>query len=199
MNWPIRGSDGGPSGGFTLLELLIGLTVGSMALAGVSLVSIALQRSFQAADYRMGAQNDQLRLLDYLSRDLRMASTITLLNNNAKVTLTLPPDNPGLLNLSLGPVMSSLRGSGAGATTGRTVSYYVEGGQFIREVDGGQSVLADTVAGLDFQPGNHCLITGIVFTPQFSFSPTLATQENTRVNNCVYLRNTPMVQGSSTP
>lgn len=184
-------------GGFTLLEMLIALSISSVALAGISVASVTLRRSFEAADYRMTAQNDQLRVLDYLSRDLHMAAAVSLLNGNkqdgfGKVILTLPPETPGLLDLSLGPLVSSLGGSTA--ATGKTVSYYVEGGQFIREADGSQNVVAGTVADVRFRNSGQYLTTSVVFTPQFCSSPTAAAQENTRVGSHVFLRNAPVVK-----
>ena len=182
---------------FTLVEMLVGLAIGSVTLAGLGVASVSLQRSFTAADYQMTAQNDQLRVLDYLSRDLRMASTVTVLNVGTKVTLTFPAASPTLLNLNLGPLTGSLglaltgntaASSSANAAPG-PVSYYLEGGQVLRDTGGAQTVLADTVDDLEFIRAGSYLTTSVLFTPRFLMNPTAGAQASTRANSCVYLRN----------
>ena len=177
--------------GFTLVEMLIGVAIGSITLAGVSVTSMSLQRSFVAADYQMTAQNDQLRALDYLSRDLRMASVVTILNNGTKVTLTLPPPNPNSVNLNLGPMLSSLGIPGGTTATSATstVSYYLEGGQLLRDTGSIQTVVADTVDDLEFTRAGAFLTTSVLFTPRFLMTASVGAQASTRASNCVYLRN----------
>ena len=167
------------------------MAIGSVTLAGVSVASVSLQRSFVAADYQMTAQNDQLRALDYLSRDLRMASVVTILNAGTKVTLTLPAANPSSATLDLGPLLGSL-GVTPGATpapAASTVSYYLEGGQLLRDTGGAQTVVADTVDDLEFTRAGSFLTTSVLFTPRFLMDPTAGAQASTRASNCVYLRN----------
>ena len=177
--------------GFTLTEMLIGLAIGSVTLAGVGVASVSLQRSFAAADYQMTAQNDQLRVLDYLARDLRMASTVTILNAGTRVTLSLPAANPDLLNLNLGPLTNSLglTSTGDAAASTNTVSYYLEGGQLLRDTGSVQTAIADTVDDLEFTRAGSYLTTSVLFTPRFLLDPTASAQASTRASNCVYLRN----------
>lgn len=175
--------------GFTLVELLVGMAISLVGLSGLSVGSIALQRSFEAANYQMNAQNDQLRVLDYLSRDFHLASKVTRADDGAKITVSLPVRSTGTPSLNLGPLLGSVTGT---ATT-QTVSYYVEGGEFIREVNGGQSVLADTVDSVQFDTDGAYVTTSVVFTPRFSYSPTMVTQPLTRAQSRVYLRNATQV------
>ena len=76
---------GARSVGFTLLELLVALAISIVVLTQILVATFALERSFEAADYRMNAQNDQLRALDYLSRDLHMASAVSVQNGGTSV------------------------------------------------------------------------------------------------------------------
>ena len=175
--------------GFTLAELLVGMAVGSVTLGAVALTSVSLQRSFEAANYQMTAQNDQLRVLDYLSRDLHLASAVTILNDGEKISVTLPSTSTTSIQLDLGPVVGSLRSGSSGATTVQTVSYYVEGGELIRDVDGIQTNLADTVADAQFTQSGSFVTVSILFTPRFSTSVSTARQQATRASSCVYLRN----------
>ena len=187
---------------FTLVELLVATALGSVVMGWVGLSFVSLQRSFEASNYQMTAQNDQLRVLDYLSRDLRMASAVATANGSTKVVLTLSADGSGT-SLNLGPLLNGLLGGSAtgGASTrsaasgaagsGDTVAYYVEGGQFIREFNGTQTVIADTVAGVTFTPDGAFLKTDVLFTPRYSCSPTTARQPDTRASNRIFLRNAP--------
>lgn len=60
-------------GGFTLTELMVASGVSALILMALVLGSIALQRSFAATDQYGTAQDSQLRVMDYLTRDLRRA------------------------------------------------------------------------------------------------------------------------------
>ncbi len=173
---------------FTITELMVGMAISAVILEGLSTSFIALQRSFEAANYQMTAQNDQLRILDYISRDLRMASSVTILNDGAKLSLTLPSSAGAGLNLNLGPLLAPLLASSNQAAL-VTSAYYVEGGQLIRDVSGVQTALADTVADVQFTRSGNFLAADVVFTPRFSNSPTVADQQATRASNYTLLRN----------
>lgn len=175
---------------FTLVELMVAMALGSIVMGWVGLTSVSLQRSFEASNYQMTAQNDQLRVLDYLSRDLHMASAVTTANDSGKVVLSIPTSTSATLNL--GSLLTSLLGTSSTATPSTdTVAYYVEGGQFIREVNGAQSVIAETVAEVKFTPKGSFMNTDLLFTPRYSCSPTTAHQADTRASSNIYLRNAP--------
>ena len=177
--------------GFTLVELLVAMAIGAMVLSQFVVASYALQRSFEAANYRMSAQEDQLRVLDYVSRDLHMASAVAVQNGNAQITATLPSTtSPSVLDLNLGPLLTS-----AVATTSpppgspTTVTYFAEGGQFVRQVGNTQTVIADTVADVTFTRAGSFVTVDVTFTPEFSNSPTTATQPATRASSRIFLCN----------
>ena len=176
------------SSGFTLVELLVSLAISAVVLTQILVVTFSLERSFAAADYRMNAQNDQLRALDYLSRDLHMASAVSVQNSGTAVPLTLPSGDPSALDLNLGTVLNPLLVGSAAPSNTTAVSYYVLGGQLIRETNGTQAVLANTVADLEFTRQDAFMIVDLLFTPQYSNSPTVAAQQNTRASSRVYLR-----------
>ena len=176
---------------FTLIELMVGMAIGSVVLAGLGVTMVSLQRSFEAANYQMTAQNDQLRVLDYVSRDARTATTLAVSDGGGTLSLTLPSGDTGTLNLALGPTLTSLLGTSGNSTGTQKVAYYVQGGAFIRECNGVQTDLADTVDGVTFSRDGSFLTTSILFTPPFSHSPTTVPQPNTRASNQIYLRNLP--------
>ena len=132
-----------PAAGFTLTELLVAMAIGAMVLSQLVVATYSLQRSFEAANYRMSAQEDQLRVIDYVTRDLHTASAVAVQNGGAAVTLTLPPATAGVLNLNLGPLLTpAIASLGLAAGNPTTVTYSAEGGQFVRQVGGAQTVVA---------------------------------------------------------
>lgn len=176
--------------GFTLLELLVGLAVGAVVLTQLLVATFALERSFGAADYRMNAQNDQLRALDFLSRDLHMASAVSVQNGGTSLTLTLPSTEAATLNLNLnlGTLLTPLLAQSAPPSNATMVSYYLLGGELIRETKGAQTVLANTVADVAFVQQGVFVSIDLRFTPQYSGVPTTAALASTRASSRVFLR-----------
>lgn len=78
-------------GGFTLVEIMIGSTIGSMVLAGVLTTFLMLGRSGANAAAYSVMEAQSRRALEELSQDLRMASDVTW-NSTSSITL-LVPDN----------------------------------------------------------------------------------------------------------
>lgn len=75
--------------GFTLVEILVAVTISGFVLAGVLAANLQIMKGgVRAAQYvEMDAQ--VRRALDFLARDLRTASAITW-NNSSDLTLTIP-------------------------------------------------------------------------------------------------------------
>lgn len=76
-------------GGFTLVEVMVGSTIGSFILVGVLSAYLMLGRSGTLAYHYNGMSNDARRALDEFAQDVRMASAITW-NASDSVTLTVP-------------------------------------------------------------------------------------------------------------
>jgi prepilin-type N-terminal cleavage/methylation domain-containing protein len=78
------------SGGFTLAELMLSLAIGAVVCA-VSMTGIVfLQKSYAATEQYALSMSDQMRVLDYLSMDLRRATDVQIDNLNKSLILTLP-------------------------------------------------------------------------------------------------------------
>jgi hypothetical protein len=80
--------------GMTLVESMVAMGIGTFILAAFTAGSVALQKSFVAVeDYAKGT-NDQMRISDYLSLDMRRAFNISISGDPAHppvtVTLTIP-------------------------------------------------------------------------------------------------------------
>jgi len=79
---------------FTVAEMAVAGGIATAILAGLSLASVALQRSFMAIEDYAKGQNDQMRISDYLALDLRRAFSVSITGSSAQppvtVTLTIP-------------------------------------------------------------------------------------------------------------
>src|SRR3982751_1893009 len=76
--------------GYTLSEMMIGMGTGTFVLVALILGSVSLQKSFTGGDAYATAQDSQLRVMDYLTRDLRRASSATVSGDGTQVTVTVP-------------------------------------------------------------------------------------------------------------
>jgi hypothetical protein len=73
----------------TLVETMVAMGVGTIVLAGFTAVSIGLQKSFIAIEDYAKGQNDQMRISDYLSLDMRRAFSIAISGDAAHPPLTV--------------------------------------------------------------------------------------------------------------
>jgi prepilin-type N-terminal cleavage/methylation domain-containing protein len=76
--------------GFTLAELMIALAISSVTLAATLIASISLQKSFNAVDNYFATQNQQIRIIEYLSRDVKRSYIVTSTTSPQTVTCTIP-------------------------------------------------------------------------------------------------------------
>ena len=76
--------------GFTLMEMLLALSVGSLMLAAIVTASVCLQKSFVAIDDFFTSHLQQVRIIDYLSRDVKRAYIVISSTNPQTVTCILP-------------------------------------------------------------------------------------------------------------
>ena len=77
------------AGGFTLVEVMIGATLGTMVLAGVVTTFLMLGRSGANIANYCTMEAESRRALEELSQDLRMAKNVTW-NSAQSVTLQVP-------------------------------------------------------------------------------------------------------------
>ncbi len=75
---------------FTLIEMMIAIATAS-AIVGVTVTSsIALQRSFNAVDNYFATHMQQIRIVDYIARDVRRGLSVTSSFDQQTVTITIP-------------------------------------------------------------------------------------------------------------
>src|SRR5437762_13412961 len=79
-----------PATGFTVTELLVAVAAAAVVLAAVTVASVALQKSASVADKFLGTQMQQIRIVDYLSRDLRRTDIVTASSDLNTTTFIIP-------------------------------------------------------------------------------------------------------------
>ena len=94
---PVRGGSRCRCGGFSLAEVMIAGTLGSMVLAGVLSSVLFIGRSSQRLYYYNGMEAESRRTLEEFAQDVRMASDSTY-NSATSVTLTVPDNYTGTGN-----------------------------------------------------------------------------------------------------
>jgi Tfp pilus assembly protein PilW len=155
--------------GMTMAEVMISAAVASILAAGLVTGAIVLQKNFLASHRYSRNQAQQVRLLDYISLDLRRATTASV--SGGTLTITIPdyydasgaPRNP---TLGIGRVYYN------SPTASVTVRYFLQNGQVIRQEGATSSVIADDVQDfqLNFQNEGQVVEASITFIPTFQQS-----------------------------
>src|SRR6058998_2276892 len=131
--------------GFTLSEMLVSLSLSSIVLAAAITSGISLQKSFSAVDNYFSTQMQQIRIIDYMNRDVKRGLIVTTSVDLQSVTVTLPnyliqagdPEaiaNPALIGTARTPTITNTPSGqqvNYGATTS-TVTYAINGQSILR-------------------------------------------------------------------
>jgi type II secretory pathway pseudopilin PulG len=123
----------------TLLELLVGVAIASAIFAVILTSGVAIYRSSSAADDYSYQTNEQLRAVDYISRDLRCALSVTIPPGGQTLSLTLPDtyssyDSKGNpMSAPVGPTIVSAVPVYGNAAQPVAVTYYLSGGSLLRQ------------------------------------------------------------------
>jgi Tfp pilus assembly protein PilW len=184
-----------PIAGFTMTELLVATGLSSVLLAGLVIGGLALQRGYAAAQHQILCQEDQMRVIDYITRDLRRASSVTIANQNRMLTMTLP-DQVDLSSSTL-RLPSIVNGVVQYGNTPATVAYYVSGTAFVRKENGVETNLSTNRFGLeDFSvfndtPGSTPALVRftVSFVQKFSRTGGADSRAASRCSAVVRLRN----------
>ena len=196
------------SNAFTLIEIMVALSASTVVLGATLTSSTSLQKSFNAIDKYFATHMQQIRIVDYLSRDVKRGLVVTTSADLQTVTITIPnyiiqPDDPeAIANPALAgtPRTPSIvfTPSGPqvnyGATTS-TVSYSLNGLSILRTENGVVTTIASSTDQLvpvttDVELTNtEYTKTSISFQPIFTSSGSPATRSGTTVYSTAYLRN----------
>jgi hypothetical protein len=77
-------------GGFTLGEAMVSMAVGTLLLAGLFTAATALNRANAACDDYFSTHMQQIRIIDYLSRDVKRSFSVTTSPDLQTVTCIMP-------------------------------------------------------------------------------------------------------------
>jgi prepilin-type N-terminal cleavage/methylation domain-containing protein len=132
--------------GFTLAEILTAMAVAVVIFAAIITASLAMQKSFNAVDNYFAAHTQQVRIIDYLNRDVKRALICTTSADHHTVTLTIPNyiiqsgdseaiSNPSLIGTMRPPTISTNSLQVNYGTTTSTVVYTISGNSIQRTED----------------------------------------------------------------
>jgi prepilin-type N-terminal cleavage/methylation domain-containing protein len=194
--------------GFTLSEMLISVSISSIVLAAAVASSVSLQKSFSAIDNYFATHMQQVRIVDYLSRDVNRGLSVTTSVDLQTVTINVPNyiiregdaeavANPSLIGTPRSPTVVYTSGGlqiNYGASTS-TVVYSVNNNSILRTENGAVTTIASSTDQLipqttDVELANtECANTAITFMPTFTMSGSPAARTGTSLYGTAYLRN----------
>src|SRR2546429_4322016 len=194
--------------GFTLSEMLVSLSLSSIVLAAAITSGISLQKSFSAVDNYFSTQMQQIRIIDYLNRDVKRGLIVTTSVDLQSVTMNLPNyiiqtgdseavANPSLVSTPRTPTIaytsSGWQVNYSPSTT--TVVYSISGSSILRTENGVVTTIASSTDQLvpkstDVELANtECANTSVTFLPIFTSGGAVAERTGTSLYATAYLRN----------
>ncbi|HWY40730.1 MAG TPA: prepilin-type N-terminal cleavage/methylation domain-containing protein [Chthoniobacterales bacterium] len=196
------------SSGFTLSELLVTLSLSSVILGVAIICGISLQKSFNATDNFLATHIQQVRIIDYLNRDVKRGLIVTTSVNLQSVTMTLPSyliqtgdtealANPSLVGTPRTPTISYTSSGwqvNYGAST-TSVVYSINGSSIVRIENGVVTTIASSTDQLvpittDVDLANtEYASTSVTFMPIFNLAGNTADRTGTTLYATAYLRN----------
>ena len=193
---------------FTLTEMMLALAVSGVVLGATLTSSTSLQKSFNAIDSYFGTHMQQIRIVDYLSRDVKRGLIVTTSADLQTVTITVPnyiiqagdPEaviDPTRVGTPRTPTMAYTPSGwqvNYGPTTS-TVVYSINGMSILRTENGTVTTIASSTDQLvpqttDVELANtEYAKTSITFQPIFTSGGAPAARSGTTVYSTAYLRN----------
>ena len=193
---------------FTLTEMMIALAASAVVLGATLTSSTSLQKSFNAIDNYFATHMQQIRIVDYLSRDVKRGLVVTTSTDLQTVTITTPnyiiqpgdpegianpdlvgtPRTPTIVHTPSGPQVNY------GASTS-TIIYSINGLSILRTENGVVTTIASSTDQLvplttDVELANtEYTKTSITFQPIFTSNGSPASRSGTTVYSTAYLRN----------
>ena len=193
---------------FTLGEMMVSVSVGSIVLAAAVACSVSLQKSFSAIDNYFGTHMQQVRIVDYLSRDVNRGFSVTTSADLQTVTVNVPNyiiqagDSEALGNSSLvgTPRTPTIANTSSGwqvnyGASTSTVVYSLNNSSILRTENGVVTTIASSTDQFipqttDVELANtEYTSTTVTFMPTFTLSGSPAARTGTSLFGTAYLRN----------
>src|SRR5256714_6612815 len=194
--------------GFTISEMLVSVSLSSIILAAAITCGVSLQKSFNAVDNYFTTHMQQIRIIDYLNRDVKRGLIVTTSVDLQSVTMNLPNyviqagdaeaiANPALVGTPRTPTIaytsSGWQINYSPSTT--TVVYSINGRSILRTENGGVTTIASSTDQLvptstDVELANtEYAKTSVTFLPIFTSNGSAASRTGTSLYATAYLRN----------
>jgi type II secretory pathway pseudopilin PulG len=189
---------------FTLIEMMIAIAI-AFTILGVTLTSsIALQKSFNSVDNYFATHMQQIRIVDYLARDVKRGFSVTSSLDKQTVTVKIPryiiqaadsDATPSTIGNPRSPTLAISNRDyniNYGTTTKQitTVEYKVSGSSILRTEDGVVTTIASSTDNLIPQTIDVELANTEYTTTAITFKPiSVADRSGTVVYSTAYLRN----------
>src|SRR5437763_4557862 len=191
--------------GFTLSEMLVSVSLSSIVLAAAITAGVSLQKSFNAVDNYFTTHMQQIRIIDYLNRDVKRGLVVTTSVDLQSVTMSVPKyiiesgdaeaiANPSLVGTPRTPTVSY--GSNGWqvnySPSTSTVVYSINGSSILRTENGVVTTIASSTDQLvpsttDTELANtEYAKTSVTFRPIFTNTDQSA---GTCLYATAYLRN----------
>jgi prepilin-type N-terminal cleavage/methylation domain-containing protein len=192
--------------GFTLAEMMIAMAIAVVIFAAIITASIAMQKTFNAVDNYFATHIQQVRIIDYLNRDVKRALIFTVSADQQTVTLTIPKyiiqsgdaeavGNPSLVGAMRSPTLSTTTSLVNYGTTTSTVVYSINGASILRTEDGTVTTVASSTDQLVPSTTDTTLTNteystmAVTFRPIFTSGNVADERTGTTVFSLAYLRN----------
>lgn len=172
-----------------LVELLVSSAIAVMVLGGTMVTFSVVQRSFLASLYQMNSQGDQNRVVSYLRRDLRGASSVQFAAQGTQLTVSVPAPAAPTMNLNLGAALLSLLTPSPSVPGTTTIRYYRQGTSIMREVNGTATVLSTSATQFQCALQGGSVRVDASFQPRFTFGVKAAVGSTTKASIAVHLLN----------
>lgn len=196
------------SNGFALSEMMVGLSVSALIAAAAITSSISLQKSFNAVDNYFATHMQQVRIIDYLNRDVKRGLAVTTSVDLQSVTVSVPnyiiqsgdPEaiaDPTTVGTPRTPTIT-YSNSGLQVNYGAnaaTVVYSINGSSILRTENGVVTTIAASTDQLvprttDVELANtEYANTSVTFLPIFTSGNTTLERSGTSLYSTAYLRN----------
>jgi prepilin-type N-terminal cleavage/methylation domain-containing protein len=199
--------------GFTLSEMLVSLSLSSIVLAAAITSGVALQKSFAATDNYFSTEMQQIRIIDYLNRDVKRGLIVTTSVDLQSVTMSVPryiiqagdpeaiadpesigmPRDPTVAYTTSGWQVNYSPSPNSPSTT--TVVYSISGNSILRTENGVVTTIASSTDQLVPQTTDVDLAnteyanTSVTFSPIFTSGGAVAERTGTSLYATAYLRN----------
>jgi prepilin-type N-terminal cleavage/methylation domain-containing protein len=204
--------------GFTLVEIMVGIALGTIVLGAIIAASVSLNRTFAAVDNFFSTHLQQVRIIDYLNRDVKRSNIAEISANAQTVYCWVPKyviesgdtdataDN---INTRRTPMITKTgygyqvnyypgtaqNGPGGTSTNSSAVVYSINGQSILRTEDGAVTTIAsstdqlvDQITDVNLASSGY-LSTVVSFLPIFTSNGAAMERAGTTVYSTAYLRN----------